>query len=340
MPGKRYPTPIKMNSFLEPAQRISRRVALVALVLIGLSEAAANVGNGGDLVVAVSSLSASTYHRVRLSDGTFKTETIVFGDGGLIAGGENDPSIDKTDFMHVAHTLAAPLARQGYLSSTDPRHTDLLIMVYWGATHPPSNPGSSAGMQEMQMASESMAAANTGANAVNYDIGSRGWAEPAMYSQSVSGSGSIRTASQAMADDAMTSAMAMVAGENQIRDQIDARNAALLGYDSWWSETAAFKGTPFDFRRQDMMNELEERRYFVVLMAYDFQAMLKHKKRELLWETRYSVRERGNDFKSSLAAMTRTAAAYFGRDSDGLRHQPLVGHVNFGPERLIRYEAR
>jgi len=38
----------------------------------------------------------------------------------------------------------------------------------------------------------------------------------------------------------------------------------------------------------------------VVLMAYDFQLLWKEKKHKLLWETRFSIRQRHNDFDRQL----------------------------------------
>jgi hypothetical protein len=82
--------------------------------------------------------------------------------------------------------------------------------------------------------------------------------------------------------------------------------------------------------KADMLNELEEDRYFVVLMAYDFQAM-KHKKSKLLWETHISIREPSNAFDERLLGMVSGAAGFFGRDSGGLKHLGLpAGKVLVG----------
>ncbi len=79
-----------------------------------------------------------------------------------------------------------------------------------------------------------------------------------------------------------------------------------------------------------MLNELEEDRYFVVLMAYDFQAM-KHKQSKLLWETHISIREHSNAFDARLLGMVAGAAGFFGRDSGGLKHRDVPeGQVLLG----------
>jgi hypothetical protein len=88
-----------------------------------------------------------------------------------------------------------------------------------------------------------------------------------------------------------------------------------------------------------VINEIEENRYFVVLMAYDFQLQWKQKKHKLLWETRFSIQEHRNDFKLALPAMARDASRFFGQDSHGLIRQPLPeGHVTLGEPKVLEYE--
>ena len=83
--------------------------------------------------------------------------------------------------------------------------------------------------------------------------------------------------------------------------------------------------------RSPMDAELQSRRYFVVLLAYDFQMKLNQEKTTLLWETRFSIREQGNEFDKQLPAMVANAAQYFGQDSHGLTHKPVPeGHVVIG----------
>jgi hypothetical protein len=112
------------------------------------------------------------------------------------------------------------------------------------------------------------------------------------------------------------------------------RNANLLGYSEDMSATG--------LRRQrlggDLADELSTSRYFVVLMAYDFQMMWKEKKHKLLWESRFSVREQGNDFTRALPAMAEYAAQYFGRDSHGLlrTHVP-DGRIDMGDPTVIEF---
>jgi hypothetical protein len=91
-------------------------------------------------------------------------------------------------------------------------------------------------------------------------------------------------------------------------------------------------GTGLGYKKQDMLNELEEDRYFVVLTALDYQLLLKKRKSKMLWETRFSIREHGNAFDSRIAGMAKLASDYFGRDSKGLHHDEVPeGRVEIGP---------
>jgi hypothetical protein len=288
-------------------------------------------------VVAIASRASADYVRPKYADGSYKQETFAFGKGGVWGGALADPTIDKLDFMDVARTIAGPLANKNYLPSNDPKTTRLLIMVYWGITNAPEHANGSAAMQNLQNAALNLSTANGGTDSVRFDRNTAGWAKPETYSST--STTKIMTQAQEEADNALTGAMASVAAEDRARDRLDAQNASMLGYDGVWNATSDVKGTAIEIRRQDLVNELEEGRYFVVLMAYDFQNMWREKKAKLLWETRFSIRERGNDFGKELAAMTQDASRYFGQDSQGLVRKPLPeGHVEIGEGKVLAYE--
>jgi hypothetical protein len=115
--------------------------------------------------------------------------------------------------------------------------------------------------------------------------------------------------------------------------QTDFRNALLLGYPTDVSMSAGL--------RDDLLSELEDNRYFVVLLAFDFQTFRTEKKHKLLWETRFSIDESRNFFDKSLPVMAQYASAYFGQDSHGLvRTKVPEGRVLIGePKSLGEVEA-
>jgi len=305
---------------------------VAAALLAGCAAAAAAFAEDDGGPVAISSRASSEYVRTRLANGSPQPETFAFAKGGVLNGTEGGTA-DMLDFIKVATTIARPLASQSYVSGHDPNTTKLLIMVYWGTTRTPEHSSSSTANQILEDASAVALAANH-PQAVHFnDMDS---CAPAQLSQASTTSYAIRDPSQIDADSAMTSALAVSAAEDHQRSQLDAKNANMLGYDSSLVESTNYAGTPLEVRRRDLLDELEARRYFVVLMAYDFQMMRKQKKAKLLWETRFSIREQGNDFNKELEAMAAAAAAYFGKNSGTLVHRPIPeGRVEVGPIRTL-----
>src|SRR5580704_10357746 len=58
--------------------------------------------------------------------------------------------------------------------------------------------------------------------------------------------------------------------QNQQRERDDDANIFMLGYDSWFKKTNwDSRGTAFEQERTDLFDEIEQNRYFIVLMAYD-----------------------------------------------------------------------
>jgi hypothetical protein len=294
------------------------------LVILGLGlclacrSTAFDVGGAND-ITAVSGRTSPDYVRTRQADGSFTPESYAFGKGGTWSGAMTDSSIDKMTFLDVAHVIALPLAGKNYIPSRDPRSAKLLIMVYWGTTHAPEH---ASGTNAYLRAS----------NVMRFWVPKGpGFPPPGsrdVMIRSVTASSGTPSLQMSLAE---SEAMSAVEAENRIRDKEDALNASMLGYDSWWLQTAYYKDTPLDIFRQDMLDELENDRYFVVLMAYDFQLMWKQKKHKLLWETRFSVRQRHHDFDKDLPAMAQYASKYFGQDSQGLVRESIpFGHVDIG----------
>jgi hypothetical protein len=110
--------------------------------------------------------------------------------------------------------------------------------------------------------------------------------------------------------------------QDRERDMIDYQNAGILGYtrDGMIGTDYGYglQTTALRHKVEDEITDVEHSRYFVVLMAYDFQMMWKEKKPKLLWMTRLSIDQRRNDFDRELPTMLRIASPYFGRDTKGL----------------------
>jgi hypothetical protein len=97
-------------------------------------------------------------------------------------------------------------------------------------------------------------------------------------------------------------------------------NAHLLGYGQQLSQrqAKASTNTVTNDEYQLLMN-LGDERYFVILMAYDFRTMKKGVRPKLLWSTRFSMQGPGNRFTSALPVMSHVAASYFGH-ADGVKN--------------------
>jgi hypothetical protein len=309
-----------MVTRIPPGRLLARKAFVLALALpCALMPRARALGGDQDVVTAVSSQASSDYVRARMPDGSFRPETYTFGEGGFLTGAARDDSIDKLSFLELARMLSVPLAAQGYVPETDrdPNKTKLLILVYWGKTNGTESASNTVAYQNLQ----------------STQVGQPPPAAPAPSGNNhVSpGAASMASIAQEAGQEAYTGALAAAAAENNLRNQVDSRNAAILGYDSELAATTGLEMTALRNRRQDVIAEIEESRYLVVLMAYDFQDLWKHKLHKLLWVTRLSVRERGTDFTKVLPSMVNYGSQYFGMDSHGLVRKALPqGHVDVG----------
>ncbi|HEY1792291.1 MAG TPA: hypothetical protein VGG34_05195 [Opitutaceae bacterium] len=264
-------------------------------------------------IIAVSSRVSKDYVRARLADGSFVPETYAFGEGGNWGTEVKDATFEKLKFIDVARVIAGPLASRKYTATRNAGTTRLLIMVYWGTTRVPPPYGNDPMYQNYRHAID------------EYNI--------------------------LMADGAVDAAVSVYnAGllqlniENGIRDRMDYRNAKLLGYDGEdYGNVATDYGRMISHSalgedQRDETGEIEDNRYFVVLLAYDFQAVWKQKRHTLLWETRFSINERHNAFDQALPVMAKMASRFFGQPTNGLvRDRVGDGRVEVGTPTVIEF---
>jgi hypothetical protein len=120
------------------------------------------------------------------------------------------------------------------------------------------------------------------------------------------------------APDLLSGDLQRLGAQSDIHNIVEAAN--MLGYTS----------------KKDIAEDLDKARYFIVLLAYDFQAKLKNQKSILLWETRFSVPERGNAFDEQLPSIVRNASLYFGQDTRSLVRPAIrEGQVILGETRSL-----
>jgi hypothetical protein len=274
-------------------------------------------------IEAVASKVSSDYIRAKQPDGSFKPEFYSFGNGGNWGGEIKDLSIDKLGFMDVARVIAPALQSQKYVPSKNPDATRLLVMLYWGTTAVPPPYDEDTLYQNYNQSVE------------QYNVLMAAAKHNTRY-------GTIDDRIVNMADDVLSAGLRQLNIENGIRDRLDFKNASMLGYDQsgklLTDQAKYLSHTALRTEGDDERAEIEENRYFVVLMAYDFQLLWKQKKHKLLWEARFSINERHNQFDKALPAMAQYASKYFGRPTNGLvRERLLNDNVEIGEPTLIQF---
>lgn len=266
------------------------------------------------LVTAVYSKTHNGYERTQSSDGALARQTYAVAKGTYEPGLRGDPSIERVKFAGVVRALAPYLARQNYVPAPDRESADLLLVLHWGTTKP-FDRGTGMYADAFDQATDVMS------NLTN--LGRRG-AVDRMFPQTGgdNANGTPRSAGQvaeqAQAESELGDALIRLEMANRVRERANLHNANLLGYVHEINRRNngtrfAGGGTAFN----ELIEDIESERYYVVIGAYDMQAVLKGERR-LVWETRVSIRTQGNRFDEWLPAMFATATNYFGEESGRL----------------------
>lgn len=255
------------------------------VLLLSILFAAVSLLAGRNDAIAVSSNAVAEYVRGRDADGKPRPESYVFMEGVHLAGNTRDGSEERMTFAQISQTLAVSLAKQNYYPATEVSSANLLIRVYWGTTITYEDPQRDQNIERLNTALSNMQSA-TDAN---------------------------------MPVDVLEMRSAMNDNAYEANNQSAAveRNARLLGYklSLLREEKKLYASTT----EQTMRMELSEERYFVVLMAYDYQFMRREKKPKLLWVTRLSIRGPGNNFTEALPALAVAGRDVFGQNLEDLK---------------------
>ncbi len=277
-----------------------------------------------EVLTTVFSSAHNGYVRPRLPDNSFKPETYTFGEGEHASGSMRDASSDNYSFIKVARLLVPYLARQNYVPGQSSVGTNLLIVVYWGATTPYDSGAYRGALTSLQVALEPLQKFGGPPNPGRVVHGSR---------PPIGSSNAYRQQRNIDVDNALQ----LLNMQNELRDRANAHNAALLGYlpeMNRFGNLRRYAG--FGTYSGDLVADVEEDRYYVILAAYDFQRAWKQKQLKLLWVTRVSIRAHGNRFDQDVEAMIRSASRYFGQTSPGLLRQRVPeGRVDVGEPKVI-----
>ena len=272
---------------------------------------------------AVASRAFNGYTRTYLPDKSVKQETYTFAEGGRWGGSTAGDSIDDLAFKKIIHTLAPALASRGYVPGFNPETTDLMIFVFWGTTQGTDGINNAESYRTAEKTLNQFSALQSAA--------------PAGGGRGADGIVSDATAAAIAAADEAESALFALDAENRARDRVNESNARILGFQN---NLASAYALDFASSSRDLVEELQASRYFVVLKAYDFRLAWKEKRRKVLWETRFSIRQQGNDFSRELAGMSLQASRYFGQETNGLLRRPLPKvRVDLGESKVMEMEA-
>jgi hypothetical protein len=291
--------------------------------------------------ITVNANASHGYTQRKFVNGVPQRQTYVFFQGKFL-GETNDPTLRRLSFLDIARTLAPDLAKQNYFPTKDPRSADLLIVVNWGSTitDPTQEPEDTE--RQFQF-SDKMAAIQ----AYNKSFDSGGGPDPEHITFDMT-----------------------ITRNDQVSAQVAASyNARLLGYTDALNREMEHSWAYQDglsAKAESYLADLNQERYFVVLLAYDYQEMQRAHRSDRensimggaayasdatqslhrapatplpVWSVRMNIRAAGNSFTQALPAMSQVASDYFGKQMDQLATtQSSIGtrsHVDIGDTKVM-----
>jgi hypothetical protein len=301
--------------------------------------------------VVISATASKAYTQKKFVHGVPQPQTYVFYEGKYFGGLTRDPSIARTKFMDIAKVLAPNLAKQNYLPTKDVKAADLLIVVNWGTTVTDEIGKKSDPNTSFALTNEIQAVA-----AYNSLINGGGTPNVAASGDSPYLASGAQALAELTFDLGQTQASAMSA------HRVAESNAKLLGYTHDLNKEMAAQwasANGLTSEAESHLADLGEERYFVVLLAYDYQKILSDGKvvnaqpgmsaggsgrgqvnslggmpsaqfthedvtpsqPKPVWEVRINIRASGNNFVEALPAMSKVAADFFGKQEDNLKSE-------------------
>ena len=297
------------------AKLLPRLISCLFAALASFTATGRAADNENSVLTAVFAKTDKDYRREKGPDGKWKREYYSMVNGGTTDGTIRDNDQDKVKFVAIATVLAQHLARQGYFPATETDKVDLLLVVNWGRTMPYNDTIYREGLDN------TLASMNK--FGLQKQAASRAQAAAAGQTEaSVNLTGSVEEMEAQAAESALTNDMILQDMMTRQRNLANARTAHLLGYMNDLNESDGPQrfvggGNRFD----DLIADVEEARYYIILSAYDFQRTVREKKTKLQWVTRMSMRAPGNSFAEKAAAMIAYSASRFGQNTSGLERK-------------------
>lgn len=277
-------------------------------IFLGLVVLTAAGARSNDSIV-VSATATNDYVRPLDVGGRPVAETYVFMEGEHMGGGAKDGSEGRMSFEAMTRVLAENLLKQNYIPTRNVPEARLLIRVFWGTTLIYEDPQKQLNVEALNSAL-SQYSANVEANGI-------------------ADSGEIN------------SVLSRQATQGNAANDAIARNARLLGYQRTLDKLGTRIIATTD--EEALRGELSEERYFVVLLAYDYEHLRRTKQARLLWITRLSIRSPGNNFTEALPLLALAGAESYGRNVDDLQRVKVRslpgGEVNMPEMKVLGTEG-
>jgi hypothetical protein len=274
---------------------------LLAGMVLGIG--AAGVGRPAEdtVAVAVSARTGNGYKRERAKNGSFQPEYYALSEGGRIAGTTSDFTVDKVVYHDLAETAMRFLGQQNYRYYGGGDATaKLLLVLFWGSTIAERGTSHERTQPSIALELEALKRLNQGE-----DLEGTAPAQPTARTPYAS-------REQAAAADTERKRMLLAP---KTRERLQEHNGQVLGYtNDLKAADGVQRWAGGGDRYNDLVADLDESRYYIVILAYDFEEYAKRRKKKLLWTSRMSVSSAGNRFDESVGAMFRAAAKDFGQD--------------------------
>ncbi len=238
-------------------------------------------------------------------------ETYIFMQGQALGGTTDDESLDSKTFTEIIEPLRKELKVKNYYSSEKPKDADLLLVVHWGAT------------DALTDLIEDLDLLNT--------VGFENDLADAFTLSDISDPTSMEAA--AIENELTLRTYAIYDWDEGIGGQNEHKNYSMLGFKKALTDRKHSLVDQYRIAGQSMLE-----RYFIVLIAYDWQLMQTTGEKMALWETRFSVQADGTNFEDSLPALARAANEYFGVDLEKMAIPKTYlgkGDINVGELEVI-----
>jgi hypothetical protein len=304
---------------------IGRRLA-VALACLAVAPGSGFAEDA--IATVVHARTGNGYKREMTKKGTFKPEYYALSNGGRVKGTAADLTVDKVSFSEVAGIAMRLLSQQNYHYAQREDQAGLLLVIQWGNTIAPNGTNKEMNVNAASSALTSLLSLQREFKLSSSELAGSGPSVPFASTES---------AALGYEANYFESMMARLLADNRMRDEINGYNARLLGYGAEIIESNDIRRwAGGGDRYTDLIADVEEARYYIIITAYDFKELKKHNKMKQLWITRVSVRAPGNRFDESLVAMMKGASKYFGQDSGRLiRGEESRGLVEMGDLKFL-----